>query len=159
MRGRGIAALALVPILGCGSLAIQEDASARIEAALAAYAVSIRSMDADRIAANFAPGGELQNPGQEPIQGPDAIRARLKSFGGVTVLEHEMKGNSLQIVGPGALQAGTFRQKVRLADGKVVETKGTFEAEWDRMVDGSWKLSRMATNPPPFEPVKEGETP
>ena len=160
-RVRALAALAALAAAagGCGSLAMQEDAPARIEAALKDYASNVLAMDADRIAAAYTPDGELQNPGRDPVKGPDAIRAFLKSFEGVTILENELKGISLQLVGPSALQTGTFRQKARLADGKVVESKGTFEAEWERQADGSWRIARMTTNPPPFEPTHAGEVP
>ncbi len=154
-----LAASALLALGGCGSLAIQEDATARIDAALQAYSSSVLAMDANRIAASYTAGGELQIPGREPLKGPDAIRAFFGSLSGVTLEENELKSATLQVVGPGALQTGTFRQKARLADGKVVETKGTFEAEWERQRDGSWRLARMTTNPPPLDFVRQGETP
>ncbi len=150
---------ALVALAGCGSFAIQEDATARIDAALKAYSTSVLAMDADRIAASYTEGGELLIPGREPLKGREAIRTFLASLSGVTVEENELKSVSLQVVGPGALQTGTFRQRARLADGKVVETKGTFEAEWERQRDGSWRLARMTTNPPPLEFVRTGEVP
>ncbi len=150
---------ALVALSGCGSLAMQDDAPARIQAALSAYSARVLAMDADGIAATFTPDGELQNPGRDPIKGPDAIRTFLKSFTGVTVEENEIRGVFLQIVGAGALQTGTFRQKARLADGTVVDSKGTFEAEWERQADGSWLLARMTTNPPPLEVPHVGEIP
>jgi ketosteroid isomerase-like protein len=108
----GLAAAACLS--GCGSLAIEEDAPARIEAALQAYA-----------------------------------RTEGK----------EMKGVSLQIIGPSALQNGWFRQRTRLADGTTAESKGTFEAEWERQADGSWLLARMTPNPPPFTPTDAGAVP
>lgn len=107
------ALVALAVLAGCGSLAMQDDAASRVEAALKAYA---------------------------QVEGK------------------EMSGVSLQIVGPSALQTGTFRQKTRLADGSLVESKGTFEAEWERQADGSWRLGRMTMNPPPFE-VPPGDPP
>ena len=119
----------------------------------------MRAMDADKLAASFTEDGEMQDRDHEPVKGREAIRTFLRSLSGVTVEENEVKGVSLQIVGPSALQAGTFRQKSRLAGGKVVESKGTFEAEWERQPDGSWLLARMATNPPPFVPTDAGEVP
>lgn len=80
-----------------------------------------------------------------PARVEAALRAHAQAEG------REMQGVSLQIVGPSALQTGTFRQKTRLADGSLVETKGTFEAEWERRADGSWRLGRMTMNPPPIE--------
>jgi ketosteroid isomerase-like protein len=105
---------AAAALSGCGSMSEQDDAPARIEAALQAWA-----------------------------------KAEGK----------EMKGGHLQIFGPSALQGGTFRQKTRLADGNVVESQGTFEAEWDRQPDGSWLVSRMTINPPPFTPTEAGAVP
>ncbi len=160
MTKRTLAVLAvLAAFSGCGSLAIEGDAPARVDAALKAYSASLLAMDADGIAAAYTPEGELQDPGHPPVTGPDAIRAFLRSFTGVTVEEQEFKVSALQVVGPDALQRGTFRQKARLADGKTVESKGTFEAEWERQPNGTWLLARMTTNPPPFEPTKAGEVP
>ena len=160
MTARPLAALAaLAALSGCGSLAMQEEAPARIESALRAYSANMRAMDAGKIAASFTEDGEMQDRDREPVKGREAIRTFLRSISGVTVDENEVKGVSLQIVGPSALQTGTFRQKSRLADGKVVESKGTFEAEWERQPDGSWLLARMTTNPPPFVPNNAGEVP
>lgn len=115
MTKRALAALAAAAALsGCSSFAEQEDAPARIETALQAYA---------------------------------------KTEG------KEMKGGSLQILGPSALQSGTFRQKTRLPDGKVVESQGTFEAEWGRQPDGTWLVSRMTIDPPPTEVPMSGPPP
>jgi ketosteroid isomerase-like protein len=110
-----LASLAILAVLsGCTSFAGQDDAPARIEAALQAYA---------------------------KIEGK------------------EMKGGSLQIFGPSATQYGTFRQTSRLPDGKVLESRGTFEAEWERQPDGSWLVARMTLNPPPFTPTDAGSVP
>jgi ketosteroid isomerase-like protein len=88
---------------------------------------------------------------------PAGIEAALQAY---AVAEgKEMKGTWLQLLGPTATQRGTFRQRARLADGKVVESNGTFEAEWERQADGSWLLSRMTANPPPMEIPRAGETP
>jgi ketosteroid isomerase-like protein len=115
VTSRILAVLAAAAALsGCGSFAQQDDAPARIEAALQAWA---------------------------------------KTEG------KEMKGGALQILGPSALQNGTFKQKVRLPDGKIVESQGTFEAEWDRQPDGTWLVSRMTINPPPFTPTDAGSVP
>jgi uncharacterized protein (TIGR02246 family) len=155
---RNFAAVAALAVLsGCATFGFQEDAPARIEAALQAYSGHMLAMDAERIAATFTPDGELQDRDRPPLKGRDAIRTFLKSFTGVKVEKNELKGVSLNLLGPGALQTGTFRQTARLADGKIVETKGTFEAEWERQADGSWLMSRMTTNPPPFEFPKMGD--
>jgi len=108
------ALVAAAALSGCGSVSEQDDAPARIEAALQAYA-----------------------------------RTEGK----------EMQGGALQIFGPSALQNGTFKRKTRLPDGTVVETQGTFEAEWDRQPDGSWLVARITINPPPFTPTDAGSVP
>ncbi len=105
-RARTPAALAVLLLLtGCGSFAIQDDAPARIEAALKTYAAAEKK---------------------------------------------EMRSAFIQVIGTGALQTGTFRQETRLADGTVVDSKGTFEAEWERQADGSWTLVKVALNAPPL---------
>ncbi len=158
MTKRTLAALAaLAALSGCGTFGPQEDSPERIEAALQVYSGHVLAMDADKIAASFTPDGELQDRDRAPLKGRDAIRAFLTSFTGVKVEENELKGVTLNLLGPSATQGGTFRQKARLADGKVVETKGTFEAEWERQADSSWLMSRMTTNPPPFVFPKMGD--
>jgi ketosteroid isomerase-like protein len=88
---------------------------------------------------------------------PARIEAALQAW--AKTEGKEMRGGSLQIFGPSALQNGTFKQKTRLPDGKVLETQGTFEAEWDRQPDGSWLVARMTINPPPFTPTDAGSVP
>lgn len=160
MTKRTLAALAaLAALSGCGSLAIEDDAPTRIEAALQAYSRYTLAMEADRIAAAFTSEGEIQEGDQPPVKAPEAIRAAFTSRAGAKVEENVLKGTSLQVIGPTALQGGTYRQRTRLADGKVVETHGTFEAEWERQSDGSWRIARMTTNPPPFTPTDAGLVP
>ena len=156
MTKRLLAALAAVAALtGCGSLGMQEDAPARIEAALQAYARSLRAQDADRAAAAFTPDAELQKPGAEWLKTPEEIRKFFKEFLEGKAFEAEMKGVSLQIVGPSALQTGTYRFRGVQPEMRVT-LEGTFEAEWERQPDGSWLILRMTTNPPPFTPPVPG---
>jgi uncharacterized protein (TIGR02246 family) len=154
-----LAALAAVAALtGCGSLAMQEDAPARIEAALQAYSRSLAARDAGRAAAAFTPDAELQNPGGVSLKTPEDIRKFFDEFLGANAFEAEMKGVSLQVVGPSALQTGTFRFRSARPEMKVA-AEGTFEAEWERQPDGSWLLARLQTNPPPFKPNEAGAVP
>ena len=151
------AAVATLP--GCGSLGMQEDAPVRIEAALQAYAQSLLAGDADRAAAAFTADAELQKPDGEWLKTSEEIRKFFKESLDAKGFDGEMKGVSLQIVGPSALQGGTFRQRGRLPDGKGVDAKGTFEAERERQTDGSWLILRMTINPPPFKPNEAGAVP
>ena len=156
MTKRTLAALAaLAALSGCGSLAIEDDAPARIEAALQAYSRSLLARDADRAAAAFTPDAELQKPGGEWLKTPEEIRDFFKEFLGAKAFDAEMKSVSLQIVGPSALQTGTFRFRSARPE-MTVAAEGTFEAEWERQPDGSWLILRMTTNPPPFTPPEPG---
>jgi ketosteroid isomerase-like protein len=160
VKRKTLAALAaLAALSGCGSLAIEDNAPARIEAALQAFSRYTLAMEADRVAAAFTAEGEIQEGDQPPVKAPEAIRATFTARAGARVEESVFKGTSLQVLGPSALQGGTFRQKTRLSDGKVVETKGSFEAEWERQSDGSWLIARLTMNPLPFTPTDAGLVP
>jgi ketosteroid isomerase-like protein len=93
----------------------------------------------------------------EQEDAPSRIEAALQAY--AKTEGREMTGGSLQILGPSALQSGTFRRKTRLPDGTVVESQGTFEAEWDRQADGSWLVRRMTIDPPPTEVPMPGPPP
>jgi ketosteroid isomerase-like protein len=124
--------------------------SAGLDRALQHYADLISRMAHDSIAALYLPDGELAAPDRDPIVGPAAIAAFLKSFSAYQVYSHRMTADTVRFRGDTALQIGTFRQRVRLPDGTTVEAAGIFRAEW-LQVGGTWRVRRMATAPPPHQ--------
>jgi ketosteroid isomerase-like protein len=118
----------------------------QIDQALQRYSALIVAMDATAISQLYAPDGVWERQ-SGPIQGREAIRQALADTGGVRVLANDMKTAYISYAGPAVLQTGDFKQTVRLADGKIVEASGRFEATWVRAPNGEWWIRRMVTRP------------
>jgi uncharacterized protein (TIGR02246 family) len=100
-------------------------------------------VDGDAIADMFTEDGEIANPGAS-IKGREEIRKFLNSFKNVTVELNVNTTESITIDGETAVQTGTYKQRAKLADGKVVEVEGHFKAEWIHQ-ENKWLLTRMGT--------------
>lgn len=142
-RRSGLLALSLA--LACASGA---DAKRDVEAALQRYNDALARNDADGMVSMFTPDGETSWAEDAPIRGSDAIRAHLRRFAEFRVESSRMRTDSLVVTGPAARQEGTFWQRTRLPDGKVVEAQGRFTVEWTRGADGRWLVRRLVTRPP-----------
>lgn len=114
-----------------------------IETALQKYSEFVRKVDGDAIADMFTEDGEIANPGAS-IKGREEIRKFLNSFKNVTVELNVNTTESITIDGETAVQTGTYKQRAKLADGKVVEVEGHFKAEWIHQ-ENKWLLTRMGT--------------
>jgi len=155
----GLAALLLLAwaagSLGCaghegaaGDAAPRPDSpQAQVEAALGRYAALVLAMDHAGIAAMFAAEGAIVNDGQPPIRGPVKIRAFLESFSGYKVLANDMETSRTVVEGETAVQEGTYHQRVRTPEGKVLEVSGRFEVRWARSGPGEWLIEQMGTQP------------
>lgn len=150
---RGIvAALVLGGLVGIGEVDAAAEPgtradAARVDHALARYSTLVRRMDHAGIAAMFAPDGELWSAGQAPIHGPAAIRAFLEGFAGYHVLANHTEASRTTVDGDSAVQVGTYRQRVRTPEGKVLNVSGGFEAHWVRGPDRAWLIHGMGTTP------------
>lgn len=115
-----------------------------LQAALARYEQLVLSMDHAGIASLFVEDGEVDNDGQRPITGPAAIDAFLRTFSAYKVLRYEIVATRTTINDPAAVQTGSFHQRVRLPDGRVVDVFGKFKVEWVWTPQG-WRIWRMGT--------------
>lgn len=122
-------------------------ARAQVEAALQVYARLVKTADPAALAAQFAPDGELLEPGMGPLQGPAAIRAFLQSFGDVHVESTSMVSDSTQVWGRDALQWGSFEQRARIPKQPPSVSRGRFVAQWARQPNGRWLLRRLLMQP------------
>lgn len=132
-----------------------------VEAALQQYAHHVLAMNIPGLTGLFTAEGEIVNPGQAPIRGRAAIAKLLISFADYRVLAYNVQSETTTLDGHSAVQTGSYRQRVRLPNGEVVEPAGKFKAEWTRSrgVDGDgedsgekfgrWLLTRMSTTPAP----------
>jgi len=122
---------------------------AALEARLQHYSALVLAMDSAGIAAMFAPEGELVNPSRPPVHGRAAIERFYAGFADFHVLSNVDLLEGTTVDGDTAEQLGTYRQSVRLPDGKLFEAKGRFEIAWVRDRSGAWFFSQVATFPEP----------
>lgn len=132
--------------LACASTAAR-DAEA-IRARTQQYAELVAAMDEKGIASMFAPDGEVEVPGRAPVRGPAEIERYLAGFRDFHVLSEEMTTTAVTVRGPTAQSTGTYRQRVRLPRGNVVEVHGAYTAVWRRATSpGAWLLKKISTTP------------
>jgi len=139
--------VASIALHASASVAAGASPEKEVRAALAHYATLVRTMDHAGIAAMFAADGEIVNPGQAPVRGPVAIEAFLRQFDAYKVLSETMHPARTTVSGERATQTGTYRQRVRVPDGRVMDVSGGFEADWIRDAGGAWRIRRLATTP------------
>jgi len=102
-------------------------------------------MDHSALAALFAPDAEVVHTGQAPVRGRAAIHSLFLSFVDYQVLENSTVPSSTVVRGNSGEQVGSYHQRVRTPQGKVVEVSGGFKAEWVRVQSGNWLIQRMET--------------
>jgi len=139
-------ALAAVVIVASGCRGGSPKDVAALEARLAEYAQLVQQMDHHAIAQLYSPSGELQ-AGPQPIVGPQAIEAFLRTFEGTRVLEYSATADTTIVHGDRGHQAGPFVQRVTLPNGQTIEIRGRFQVDWERASDGRWLIRSMGTTP------------
>ena len=118
-----------------------------LRAATQHYAELVQRMDSAAIAAMFTPDGQLTGRGQTAVRGPAAIQKFLESLKDFHVESEMMTADSVTVDAREGYVSGTYHQRVRVPDGKVVEVGGTYSSEWLRDSDGVWRIQRMETAP------------
>jgi hypothetical protein len=135
MKNVAVLSLCVFLLLACA------DRRPEIERAMKRYDRFILQVDADSIASCFAPDGRLGKLG-----GRDSIRAFLKTFNEVKVLEQASTSETVVIDGDAARQEGHYRQKVILEGDTIIGT-GKYSATWVWDGQAGWLLKKMETFP------------
>jgi ketosteroid isomerase-like protein len=131
-------ALACTPVTGPSP----ETAVRAVNLMLSRFAQLSRGTDVTAVASMYTRDGEIVNPRHDVVKGRAAIEASLRRVAGDAILEYELKPVATAGDKNGVVQKGTFRQRVRTPQGQVVETSGTFTAEWE-IEDFVWHIKRM----------------
>ena len=118
------------------------DARAEVSAAMERYMVAARAVDADAMAACFAPSGVLFEPGIEPIETREAIRKFLGSFPGARVEVATVEPEAIEIFGATALYWGKYHERLTFPGKPASDQRGRFVIEWSRQSDGAWLIQR-----------------
>lgn len=131
--------------------AAADTGSARQEVATAMerYLVAARSVNADSVAAFYAPDGILFEPGIQPIVSRDSIRAFMASFPGVVVEVATATPDTIEVHGTTALYWGTFFERLSFPGQARSEQHGKFVIEWVKAASGEWLIQRYYRVPQP----------
>jgi hypothetical protein len=123
----------------------------RVNAALAHYALAVRTLPPDSISACYAPMGELLLPGMAPLVGRDAIREFLVPMvAGSVVDSTTLSGEILAQTSLMASQWGSYRQVAGPKGGAHALYVGRFSALWGYSArESRWLLIRLMMQPLP----------
>src|SRR5262249_60221001 len=94
------------------------------------------------------PPGAVQG-GPQPIVGPRAIEAYLRTFDKYKVLAYPATADTTIVHGDRGHQTGPYVQRVTLPNGQTIEVRGRFQVDWERAGDGRWLIRRMGTTSGP----------
>jgi len=122
------------------------DLDAEIRRATERYATLVRKMDNGGIADMFTEDGQLVTGGKT-IHGPQAIREFLDTFSKYKVQSETIEVRSVHGSSTAAHVLGHYDQMVQVPEGKVVEAKGGFSADWVRGADDVWRMRRLEAFP------------
>jgi ketosteroid isomerase-like protein len=104
------------------------------------FAERMNARDLDGALALYEPGAAFQaQPGEQPVQGAEAIREALAGF---LALEPAMSGEIVKVVEAGdvALVMNRWALRGRQPDGAPIELAGTSADVVRRQDDGSWRV-------------------
>ncbi len=138
----------LVATIACRSTA--RDASSSDEAAvkrevaagMERYMAASRAVDAEAIAAFYTPTAVLFEPGIDPVETREAIRAFMASFPGVRVEVATATPDTIEVFDGTAYVWGSYFERLAFPGQPVSEQHGRFVAEWVRQTDGAWLIQR-----------------
>ena len=138
--------IATVLLTACAQTTSVADAKNELRQATEHYAQLVKAMDGNAIANLYTADGESIIAGQPPVHGREAIRKQLESFSGYSVQSEVLTAGTITVDGPRAHVTGTYRQRVRVPAGDVIEVKGEYAADWLR--EGSdWHIQKLLTTP------------
>jgi len=128
-----------------------------IKQSLERYMVAARAVDANAVAAFFTPTGVLFEPGIQPIESRDAIRAFMASFPGVKVEVATSTPDTIEVFGDTAMLWGSYFERLAFPGQPLSEQHGKFVMEWIRQPDGTWLIQRYFRVPAPPAPAASGK--
>jgi uncharacterized protein (TIGR02246 family) len=135
-----------VCLTACARTTSLVDTQAELRQATEHYAQLVKAMDSNAISNLYTADGESIVVGQPPIRGREAIRKQLESFSGYSVQSEMLTADAITVDGPRAHVTGTYRQRVRVPAGDVIEVHGAYAADWLRERN-EWHIQKLLTTP------------
>lgn len=131
-------------VCACVSGAARDERAIRDETQQ--YANRLAAMDSAAIASMFAPDGVVEIPGGASVRGPAEIQGFLDRFRNFHVLSETMTTDAVTVEDGTAHSSGTWHQRVRLPEGKIVEVHGTYAIVWRRAPSpAAWQIEKIST--------------
>lgn len=122
------------------------DASADVRADMEKYDQCLSQMNADCLAALFAPQGQIFETGLIRAAGPAAVRSYLtQTFSAAHVDSLNATIDTIAVNGEVGVVLGIFDEKTTGPAGQSNETKLRYVAEWMDQSNGQWLLNRFST--------------
>lgn len=134
---------------GAGAAGADDQARAEVTAAMARYQRAATMVNADSVAASFTTSGVLFEPGINPAQGRNAIRAFIASFPGVRVDSATAQADTIEVFGSTAMLWGSYFERLSFPGQPQSEQHGKFVAQWKRSSSGEWLIERLFRVPLP----------
>jgi len=144
-----IPVLSLLCAANAGATGAADAVAAKdIAATLHRYTAAVKAGPVDAIVACYTEDADLLQPGMAPLHGRQAIHDFLAPLATQFAVESaEMASDSLQVFGDSAFQWGTYRQAAGPVGAKPGHYEGRFAAQWQRDVDGTWRMRRLMVQP------------
>ena len=122
------------------------DRSSEIRPYMENYNECFSYMNADCVAAFFAPQGQIFDTGLIRAAGPAAVRSYMnQTFSAAHVDSLNATIDSIVINGGVAVVLGTYDEKTTDTTGQSSEAKLQYVAEWIQQSNGQWLLNRLST--------------
>lgn len=112
------------------------------------YADAARAVDPEA-AALYTPTGVIFEPGIQPIQSPDSIRAFIKSFPGVIVDSATMTADTIEVFNTTAVVWGKYFEKLRFPGQPPSAQHGRFVMELKQQPNQKWLIEKYYRVPLP----------
>jgi hypothetical protein len=80
------------------------------------------------------------------VRSREAIRKQLESFKDFSVQSEALTADTINVDGNRAHVTGTYRRRVRIPAGDVVEVHGAYAADWLRE-GNDWHIQKLFTTP------------
>jgi uncharacterized protein (TIGR02246 family) len=129
-----------------------EAAAAAIRAEEAQWNRDYAARNVDAIAARYAPGATLVEPGAAPKSGTDAIRAGLTQMTADPAFRLEFGADHVQVAAAGDMGYSRGHFSLAMTDPQTRQPttmRGSYLTVWQRQADGTWKAVEDFITPGP----------
>ncbi|MEO8450517.1 MAG: nuclear transport factor 2 family protein [Gemmatimonadota bacterium] len=123
-----------------------------VAAAMQRYQVAASGLNPDSMAGFYTETATLFEPGINPVQTRDSIRAFIASFPGARVEVATATPDTIEVYDGTAFLWGSYFERLTFPGQPLSEQHGKFVTEWVRQANGGWLIQRFFRIPIPSRP-------